>query len=61
MKCARCGQDVYLPHWKSNICGNCADDLRSEEDAQIAIAQAEAEDEARAKWESENNGSNPIS
>jgi len=50
-QCIRCGQEIYLPHWESNVCGSCADELRPEEDAMTA--QAEAEDDAigRAAYE----------
>lgn len=32
MKCTRCGQE-FEPEFETNICGNCADDLRAEEEA----------------------------
>lgn len=39
MKCARCGQE-FEPEFKTNICGNCADDLREEEAAYNAQEEA---------------------
>ena len=52
MKCIRCGQEIYLPHWNSNICGSCADDLRQEEDAEIeAIALADKARQEQAAYE----------
>jgi ribosome-binding protein aMBF1 (putative translation factor) len=44
MKCKRCGKDIE-PNAPVGvtICGSCADDLRQEEEAMIASAQAEAE------------------
>ena len=53
MKCVRCGQEIYLPHWNSNICGSCADDLRQEEDAAIGAAEVEAEAMNRQAYEDE--------
>jgi len=49
MKCIRCGQEIYLPHWNSNVCGSCADDLRAEEDAEMGAIQAQ--DKARQEQE----------
>lgn len=37
-KCERCGKEVYIPPG-DNICGNCADDLRDEQDAAMADAE----------------------
>lgn len=53
MNCVRCGQEIYLPHWNSNICGNCADDLRADEDAAIEGAKVEAEAMNRQAYEDE--------
>ena len=33
MRCIRCGQEFNQPN--ANVCGNCADDLRQEEEAQV--------------------------
>ena len=51
MKCAKCGQEFDMPN--TNICGTCADELRDEENAQIAMAQAEDEALARQEVEKE--------
>jgi len=51
-KCARCGQEFQPPDDRTNVCANCGDDLRAEEDANIAQAQAEAEMEALQRYES---------
>jgi len=32
MKCNRCGREFENPGFDTNICGNCADDLRQEQD-----------------------------
>ena len=41
MKCIRCGEEFNYPG--SNICGNCADDLRDKELAYAMAADYEAE------------------
>lgn len=59
MKCLRCGQEFELPNpddKKTNVCGSCADELRAEDDAMVAQAEAEAEFEARARWDAEKVG-----
>jgi len=41
MKCARCGKEFeypFKPIPNNAICGNCADDLRQEANAQQAMA-----------------------
>ena len=53
MKCFRCGNEFESPDKETNVCGNCADDLRAEDDAMIAQAQAEAEETARQQQEAE--------
>lgn len=53
MKCARCGKEFEYPGFKTDICGNCADDLRQEEDAEIQAKIAEDEAQLRAKMEEE--------
>lgn len=53
MKCAICGQEIYLPRWYSNICGTCSDELRTEEDAIEAQAITEEEARDRARWEAD--------
>ena len=53
MKCLRCTNEFEPLDDKTNICGNCADELRSEADAIACQAQADAEAEAFAKWEYE--------
>lgn len=54
-RCARCNQPFEIPSWMSydevtSICGDCADDLRSEEEAYVAQMQAQADDEAYARY-----------
>ncbi len=52
--CERCGNPIEVDMiGKVNICGNCADELRAEEGAFIAQAQAESEAEERARYEAE--------
>lgn len=44
--CNRCRNSFEPPDptdFKTNICGNCADDLRAEEDTTAAQAQADGE------------------
>ncbi len=59
MKCARCGQEFELPKRQvgigseTNVCGGCADELRSEQDAIAAQYAAESEAEEYAKWRAE--------
>ena len=53
MKCIRCGKEFESPGGETNVCGNCADDLRAEDSAYTAQANAEADAEARARWETE--------
>jgi len=55
MKCTRCNQEFYPPQDGKHyvICGNCADDLRAEEDAIIGAAQVEAEAMNRQAYEDE--------
>jgi len=53
MKCARCEQEFEPPGFKTTICGNCADDLRAEEDAAIGAAEVEAEAMNRQAYEDE--------
>ena len=36
MRCIRCGEEFEHPG--TNVCGNCADDLRQEEEAKMAYA-----------------------
>ncbi len=51
MNCARCGQEFELPDGSNdNVCGGCADELRSEQDAVVAQCTAESEAEEYAKW-----------
>lgn len=52
--CVRCGCPFEPPSprdLETNICGSCADDLRAEEDAMIAQAEAGAEAKAQAEAE----------
>lgn len=41
MKCKRCNQEYDMPN--TNICGNCADDLRQWEIAEQAYQELELE------------------
>ncbi len=45
--CRRCGYEVKEPN--TNICGNCADQLRDEEDTEMNAAIAENEINDREK------------
>jgi ribosomal protein L37E len=51
MKCARCGQEFNHPD--TDICGNCADDLRAEAEAEAWATQAADEEMARQRHEQE--------
>lgn len=55
-KCIRCGNEFEPPDIDdglTNICGNCADELRAEDDIVRAEAEAEAEAMSIAEWEAE--------
>lgn len=50
--CVRCGFPFEPPtsdDTKTNVCGNCADDLRQEEDAESMAAEEEAGKEEQ-RW-----------
>jgi len=49
VKCLICSEEFEIPN--ANICGKCADILRADEEATMAMAQAE--DEARQRYEDE--------
>lgn len=51
IRCNRCGEESMAPSG-TNICGNCADELRAEQDAEIAMAESQGIEEEREKyWE----------
>lgn len=55
-QCIECGFSFEPPtpdDTKTNVCDNCADDFRQEEDAEAMAAQIEAEDQEkdRQRWE----------
>ena len=49
MKCARCEQEFEHPD--TNICGNCADDLRVDEEAELMATIGRDEEIARQQYE----------